>query len=105
MSGCECNICLSAGVSSQIVGPACPLGYPRETPDGWNPEPAGPLTPYPPQTQEDCPSGKGVAGTDKGPADSVLDKVWSDRCADLTRAVDRLDAVSSQDALIFIMHY
>ena len=26
----------------------------------------------------------------------VLDKAWSDRCADLARAVDRLDAVSSQ---------
>ena len=32
----------------------------------------------------------------------VLDKAWSDRCADLARAVDRLDAVSSQDALILL---
>ena len=32
----------------------------------------------------------------------VLDKVWSDRCADLARAVDRLDAVSSRDALILL---
>jgi len=32
----------------------------------------------------------------------VLDKVWSDRCADLARAVDRLDAVSSQDTLILL---
>jgi len=31
-----------------------------------------------------------------------LDKAWSDRCADLARAVDRLDAVSSQDALILL---
>ena len=30
----------------------------------------------------------------------VLDKAWPDRCADLARAVDRLDAMSSQDALI-----
>jgi len=26
----------------------------------------------------------------------VLDKAWSDRCADLARAVDRLDALSSR---------
>jgi len=32
----------------------------------------------------------------------LLDKAWSDRCADLARAVDRLDAVSSQDALILL---
>ena len=32
----------------------------------------------------------------------VLDKAWSGCCADLARAVDRLDAVSSQDALILL---
>jgi len=31
---------------------------------------------------------------------SALDKAWSDRCAELTRAVDRLQAVGSQEALI-----
>jgi len=35
-------------------------------------------------------------------AGPVLDKAWSDHCADLARAVDRLDAVSSQDALILL---
>jgi len=32
----------------------------------------------------------------------VLDKAWSDRCDDLARAVDRLNLVSSQDALILL---
>jgi len=32
----------------------------------------------------------------------VLDKAWPDRCADLARAIDRLDAMSSQDALILL---
>ena len=30
----------------------------------------------------------------------LFDKAWTNRCAELARAVDRLDAVSSQDALI-----
>ena len=34
-----------------------------------------------------------------GPA---LDEAWSDRCGDLDRAVDRLNLVSSQDALILL---
>jgi len=33
---------------------------------------------------------------------SALDKAWSDRCAELTRAVDRLQAVGSQEALILL---
>jgi len=36
---------------------------------------------------------------------TVLDKAWSDRCADLARAVDRLDDVSSQDVLIVLMSF
>jgi len=30
----------------------------------------------------------------------MLDKTWSDRCNDLSRAVERLSMVGSQDALI-----
>ena len=33
---------------------------------------------------------------------SALDKAWDKRCEDLTRAVDRLSAISSQDALILL---
>ena len=33
---------------------------------------------------------------------SVLDKAWSDRCEDLARAVERLNLVSAQDALILL---
>jgi len=33
---------------------------------------------------------------------AMLDKTWSDRCADLSRAVERLSLVGSQDALILL---
>jgi len=33
---------------------------------------------------------------------SVLDKAWSDRCEDLARAVERLNFVRAQDALILL---
>jgi len=33
---------------------------------------------------------------------SVLDRAWSDRCAELTRAVDRLQVVGAQEALILL---
>ena len=32
----------------------------------------------------------------------MLDKTWSDRCNDLSRAVERLSMVGSQDALILL---
>ena len=32
----------------------------------------------------------------------ALDTAWHDRCEDLTRAVDRLSAIGSQDALILL---
>jgi hypothetical protein len=34
--------------------------------------------------------------------DSALDTVWTDRCADMSRAADRLTSISSQDVLILI---
>jgi len=33
---------------------------------------------------------------------SVLDRLWSERCTDLSRAVDRLSLIGSQDALILL---